>query len=210
MHYVSCSSTLLECCLYFFSSTGCSHPHPVPHTTPVLVPCRLEPRCFSLVLQPLILSPSINIGDVAVQLARLHARTPPSVPRDDTFLLTAVHTAHPFPVLERYATEDLHLDDAASGSPPAVKAGTQVRQAGRVARWSSWVTGRSVGGLLPSRFGPPPPPHPLPPPLPYPLSQLSSRTLPSTAPLLRSAPTLARPKAYDTLYFLSSSACSLP
>ena len=100
------------------------------HTQPhVLVPCRLEPRCFSLVLQPLILSPSINIGDVAVQLARLHARTPPSVPRDDTFLLTAVHTAHPFPVLERYATEDLHLDDAASGSPPAVKAGTQVRQA---------------------------------------------------------------------------------
>jgi len=92
-----------------------------------------EPRNYSLVMQPFLISPAINVGDVAVALKR----------RPGSRLEDAMRDAHPFPIFERFVEEDVYVDrragrGATSGrnaiprsalkrsSRPAVKKNTQV------------------------------------------------------------------------------------
>ena len=56
-----------------------------------------RPEGFSAVLQPLLISPCINVGDVAVALARF-----PELSVED-----AMRRMHPFPILERQLERDL-------------------------------------------------------------------------------------------------------
>ena len=71
----------------------------------------MEAPYYSLFLQPFIISPMINISDIAVQL-KLNPRLT---------ILEAIHYAHPFPILERYIGTDIFI-----GNQIVVKAGTQV------------------------------------------------------------------------------------
>ena len=58
-----------------------------------------EPRNFSLVKQPFLISPAINVGDVAVALKR----------RPGSRLEDAMRDAHPFPIFERFVKEDVYV-----------------------------------------------------------------------------------------------------
>ena len=58
-----------------------------------------EPRYFSLILQPFLISPAINIGDAAVAMKEY--------PHLD--LEAAMRRMHPFPVFERWVDEDVVL-----------------------------------------------------------------------------------------------------
>jgi len=71
-----------------------------------------EPRYYSLILQPFLLSPCINVGDIAVTL-----RAQPKLSLDE-----AIRVAHPFPIFERFMRTDVKGADGRV----AVKAGTQV------------------------------------------------------------------------------------
>ena len=51
-----------------------------------------EARYYSLVMQPFLLSPAINLGDVAVAMHSNPTMTPEQ----------AMRAAHPFPILERF------------------------------------------------------------------------------------------------------------
>jgi hypothetical protein len=73
-----------------------------------------EPEYYSLILQPFIISPSINVGDT---LVALHMSPP------GTSLDTAMRLYHPFPLFERYVDHDISLD---GGKTVAIKAHTQV------------------------------------------------------------------------------------
>ena len=59
-----------------------------------------EPRNYSLVMQPFLISPAINVGDVAVALKR----------RPGSRLEDAMRDAHPFPIFERFVEEDVYVD----------------------------------------------------------------------------------------------------
>ena len=72
-----------------------------------------EPEYFSLILQPYLISPAINVGDIAVAM-KLH----PTLSVEE-----AMREMHPFPILERFVAHD--LAPAAPGAR-AVRAGTQV------------------------------------------------------------------------------------
>ena len=72
-----------------------------------------EPRYYSLLLQPFLLSPCINLGDIAVAV-----KTRPHLDHAED----AVRAAHPFPILERYVGKDLRAKDGSL----AVRADTQV------------------------------------------------------------------------------------
>ena len=70
------------------------------------------PRYYSLIMQPFLLSPAINVGDIAVTLAR----------RPELSVEEAIRSAHPFPILERFVREDVVTGDGRT----LVRAGTQV------------------------------------------------------------------------------------
>jgi hypothetical protein len=72
------------------------------------------PRYYSLILQPFLISPCINAGDIAVTLA-----SQPTLSLED-----AIRAAHPFPIFERFVRSDIKAPDG-SGRV-AVKGGTQV------------------------------------------------------------------------------------
>ena len=59
-----------------------------------------EPRNYSLIMQPFLISPAINVGDVAVALKR----------RPGSRLEDAMRDAHPFPIFERFVEEDVYVD----------------------------------------------------------------------------------------------------
>jgi hypothetical protein len=63
-----------------------------------------EPRYFSLIMQPFLISPAINVGDVAVALAdEARGRSAPAKLED------AMRAAHPFPIFERWVDEPVVL-----------------------------------------------------------------------------------------------------
>lgn len=70
-------------------------------------------RYHSLLMQPFLISPCINAGDICVTVAQK-----PQLPLDD-----AIRTAHPFPIFERVAKSDIRMPGS---SGVAVKAGTHV------------------------------------------------------------------------------------
>ena len=59
-----------------------------------------EPRNYSLIMQPFLISPTINVGDVAVALKR----------RPGSRLEDAMRDAHPFPIFERFVDQDVYVD----------------------------------------------------------------------------------------------------
>ena len=63
-----------------------------------------EPRNYSLIMQPFLISPAINVGDVAVALKR----------RPGARLEDAMRDAHPFPIFERFVDEDVYVDRRAT------------------------------------------------------------------------------------------------
>ena len=56
-----------------------------------------EPRYYSLILQPFIVSPAINVGDIAVALKL----------NPDLNLEDAMRDMHPFPIFERFVKRDV-------------------------------------------------------------------------------------------------------
>jgi hypothetical protein len=74
-----------------------------------------KPEYYSIILQPFIISPMINISDIAVSA---HMRPELSINE-------LIHYYHPFPILERYISEDIVI--CADGvSPLLIKGNTQV------------------------------------------------------------------------------------
>ena len=69
-----------------------------------------NPRRYSVLLQPVLLSPAINAGDIAVAIKRAGPHVS---------LEAAVRRAHPFPILERRVTEDVVLDGKVVVKAPA-------------------------------------------------------------------------------------------
>ncbi|CAF3252007.1 unnamed protein product [Rotaria sp. Silwood2] len=55
------------------------------------------PECYSVIMQPFILSPMINISDIAVSASR----------RPDLSIQELIHYYHPFPIIERYIDKDI-------------------------------------------------------------------------------------------------------
>ena len=72
------------------------------------------PRYYSLLMQPFLLSPAINIGDIAVAF-----KQHPTLSAED-----AVRVSHPFPILERFVGPDGVL--MRDGSKAAIRPNTQV------------------------------------------------------------------------------------
>jgi hypothetical protein len=71
-----------------------------------------QPRYYSLIMQPFLISPAINVGDIAVAMA---AR--PTLSLED-----AIRDQHPFPIFERFVAEDVTSADGRL----LVRGGTQV------------------------------------------------------------------------------------
>ncbi|RHY27900.1 hypothetical protein DYB32_006446 [Aphanomyces invadans] len=80
----------------------------------------LQPEFHSLLLQPFLISPAINVADVAVQVHRLTTVDPthyPDTMQQATNLIhLAIDTAHPFVLFERYLPEGLQ-DDVVNIAP---------------------------------------------------------------------------------------------
>ncbi|KAF1777740.1 Cytochrome P450, conserved site [Phytophthora cactorum] len=57
---------------------------------------------YSLILQPFVLSPAINLTDVAVVIKEWVKTTPATEPITPEIIRQCVCSAHPFPVVERY------------------------------------------------------------------------------------------------------------
>ena len=70
-----------------------------------------EPRYYSLIMQPFLVSPAINVGDIAVAM-KAHP---------DLALEPAMRRMHPFPIFERWVDKDVVVDGRI-----AVRADTQV------------------------------------------------------------------------------------
>jgi len=74
-----------------------------------------KPEYYSIILQPFIISPMINVSDIAVSA---HMRPELSINE-------LIHYYHPFPILERYISKDIVI--CADGiSPLLIKGNTQV------------------------------------------------------------------------------------
>ena len=73
-----------------------------------------EPRYYSLILQPFLISPAINVGDIMCSVAI-------NGPSCDYDLETCMRMQHPFPILERYAQADITLNNDV-----VIKKGTHV------------------------------------------------------------------------------------
>jgi len=74
-----------------------------------------EPEYYSIFMQPFILSPMINFGDIAVSMAQF-----PTLP-----LEALIHMRHPFPVLERYIESDVVFSNQ-KGEAISIPGNTQV------------------------------------------------------------------------------------
>ena len=61
-----------------------------------------EPRYYSLIMQPFLISPAINVGDIMCSVAI-------NGPSCDYDLETCMRMQHPFPIFERYAQTDVTL-----------------------------------------------------------------------------------------------------
>jgi cytochrome P450 len=70
-----------------------------------------QPRYYSLILQPFLVSPAINVGDIAVAM-----KSNPQLG-----LEAAMRQMHPFPIFERWVEKDVVVRGNV-----AVKANTQV------------------------------------------------------------------------------------
>ncbi|CAF4403681.1 unnamed protein product, partial [Rotaria sp. Silwood2] len=55
------------------------------------------PECYSVIMQPFLLSPMINFSDIAVSASR----------RPDLSIQELIHYYHPFPIIERYIEKDI-------------------------------------------------------------------------------------------------------
>lgn len=73
-----------------------------------------QPECYSIFMQPFILSPMINFSDIAVA----------SVQHPDMSILELLHTYHPFPILERFVEKELIVQNGIN--TVVVEANTQV------------------------------------------------------------------------------------
>ncbi|ETK74647.1 hypothetical protein L915_18587 [Phytophthora nicotianae] len=62
----------------------------------------VKPEYYSLILQPFVLSPAINLTDVAVVVKEWIKTTPATQPVTPEIIRQCVCSAHPFPVVERY------------------------------------------------------------------------------------------------------------
>jgi len=60
-----------------------------------------EPRYYSLILQPFLISPTINTGDSVVAFLRY----------PDLDVSDALRQMHPFPILERFLSKDIMIDE---------------------------------------------------------------------------------------------------
>eukprot|EP00300_Choanocystis_sp_HF-7_P007280 c15197_g1_i1.p1 GENE.c15197_g1_i1~~c15197_g1_i1.p1 ORF type:complete len:493 (+),score=84.04 c15197_g1_i1:211-1479(+) len=85
-----------------------------------------DPSVYSLIAQPLLISPSINVSDIAVTMKR-H----PGMSIEDS-----IRTAHPFPVLERFLEHELTTTNL-KGEEVHFPAGTQVVAFLDTAPWST-------------------------------------------------------------------------
>jgi hypothetical protein len=74
-----------------------------------------EPRYYSLIMQPFLISPAINVGDVAVSLKR----------NPHLKLEHAMRASHPFPIFERFVDEDVFIGSGLK-KKLAVRKNTQV------------------------------------------------------------------------------------
>lgn len=72
-----------------------------------------RPEFYSVIMQPFIISPCINVGDIAVAL-----QTHPTLSAED-----AIRRMHPFPILERYVAADVRCPRSGS---VLVRGGSQV------------------------------------------------------------------------------------
>ncbi|CAI5737264.1 unnamed protein product [Peronospora destructor] len=61
-----------------------------------------EPEYYSLILQPFVISPAINLTDVAVVIKEWVNTTPVTESITPEIIRQCVCSAHPFPVIERY------------------------------------------------------------------------------------------------------------
>ncbi|KAL3674476.1 hypothetical protein V7S43_000424 [Phytophthora oleae] len=73
-----------------------------------------EPEYYSLVLQPFVISPAINLTDVAVVVKEWVNVTSPTESITQELIRQCVCSAHPFPVVERYFRDG----DAEMNIPP--------------------------------------------------------------------------------------------
>tara|TARA_B110000977_G_scaffold112505_1_gene145783 strand:- start:5440 stop:7515 length:2076 start_codon:yes stop_codon:yes gene_type:complete len=74
-----------------------------------------EPRYYSLIMQPFLISPAINVGDVAVALKMF-----PETKLEDT-----MRKSHPFPIFERFVDEDVYVTRSGK-KKKVIKKDTQV------------------------------------------------------------------------------------
>jgi hypothetical protein len=58
-----------------------------------------QPECFSVVMQPFIISPMINVSDIAVSIQKYKSNYNEDI---NLFIDYCILMAHPFPILERY------------------------------------------------------------------------------------------------------------
>jgi hypothetical protein len=65
-----------------------------------------KPECYSFIMQPFIISPMINISDIAVSLQNFYSKYNKNEFKNfNTYLDFCLFTEHPFPILERYEAE---------------------------------------------------------------------------------------------------------
>ncbi|GMF25565.1 unnamed protein product [Phytophthora lilii] len=64
-----------------------------------------EPEYYSLILQPFVISPAINLTDVAVVVKKWVKVSPETQPITPEIIRQCVCSAHPFPIIERYFVE---------------------------------------------------------------------------------------------------------
>ncbi|KAI9911848.1 hypothetical protein PsorP6_009042 [Peronosclerospora sorghi] len=62
----------------------------------------VEPEFYSLILQPFVISPAINLTDVAVALKEWVLVTPTNESITSEIIRQCICIAHPFPIVERY------------------------------------------------------------------------------------------------------------
>jgi hypothetical protein len=74
-----------------------------------------SPECYSVIMQPFIISPMINVSDIAVSAYR----------RPDLSIRELIHYYHPFPILERYIEKDIVVEKDGVSSV-LISANTQV------------------------------------------------------------------------------------
>lgn len=74
-----------------------------------------KPEYYSIILQPFILSPMINMSDIAVSTSK----------HPELSINELIHYYHPFPILERYISQDLIINTN-DNSSILIKANTQV------------------------------------------------------------------------------------